>query len=102
MDHHPGLSLRAFTGHRCPQQPEFGWSRGTSAGLGSVLVGMSHVPVILLGLATTQEVFLWKRVKPTSQHISWAFLVAQLVKNMPAMQKTTVQFLGGKDSLEKG
>ena len=33
---------------------------------------------------------------------TWASLVAQLVKNMPALQKTTVQFLGGKDSLEKG
>ena len=25
---------------------------------------------------------------------SWAFLVAQLVKNLPAMQETKVQFLG--------
>ena len=32
----------------------------------------------------------------------WAFLVAQLVKNPPAMQKTWVQSLGWKDSLEKG
>ena len=32
----------------------------------------------------------------------WAFLVAQLVKNMPAMQETPVQFLGGEDPLEKG
>ena len=85
MDHHPGLSLSVFTGHRCPQQPEFGWSRWTSAGLGPVLVGMSRIPAILLGLATAREVFLWKRVKPTSQHISRAFVVAQLVKNLPAM-----------------
>ena len=28
-------------------------------------------------------------------------LVAQLVKNLPAMQETTVQFLGQEDSLEK-
>ena len=33
---------------------------------------------------------------------SWAFLVAQLVKNLPAMQETLVQFLGQKDLLEKG
>ena len=32
----------------------------------------------------------------------WAFLVAQLVKNPPAMQETLVQFLGQEDSLEKG
>ena len=29
-------------------------------------------------------------------------LVAQLVKNVPAMQKTLVQFLGWEDPLEKG
>ena len=34
------------------------------------------------------------------QH-SWASLVTQLVKNMPAMPETWVQSLGGEDSLEK-
>ena len=33
---------------------------------------------------------------------SWVSLVAQLVKNLPAMQETLVQFLGQEDSLEKG
>ena len=33
---------------------------------------------------------------------SWAFLVAQLVKNPPAMQETWVQSLGWEDPLEKG
>ena len=33
---------------------------------------------------------------------SWASLVAQLVKNPPAMQETWVQSLGWKDPLEKG
>ena len=32
----------------------------------------------------------------------WAFLVAQVVKNLPPMQETLVQFLGQKDLLEKG
>jgi len=31
-----------------------------------------------------------------------AFLVAQLVNNLPAMQETPVQFLGQEDPLEKG
>ena len=31
-----------------------------------------------------------------------ASLIAQLVKNPPAMQKTLVQFLGLEDLLEKG
>ena len=33
---------------------------------------------------------------------SWAFLVAQLVKNPPAMQETSVRSLGWEDPLEKG
>ena len=33
---------------------------------------------------------------------SWASLVAQLVKDPPAMQETPVQFLGQEDPLEKG
>ena len=33
---------------------------------------------------------------------SWASLVAQLVKNPPAMRETWVGFLGWKDPLEKG
>ena len=32
----------------------------------------------------------------------WASLVAQIVKNMPAMQETLVQSLGQEDPLEKG
>ena len=34
--------------------------------------------------------------------IIMASLVAQLVKNPPAMQETQARFLGGKDPLEKG
>ena len=33
---------------------------------------------------------------------SWASLVAQLVKNLPAMQETLVRSLGWEDPLEKG
>ena len=33
---------------------------------------------------------------------SWASLVAQLVKNPPAMWETSVQSLGWEDPLEKG
>ena len=32
---------------------------------------------------------------------SWASLLAQLGKNLPAMQETPVQFLGQEDPLEK-
>ena len=34
--------------------------------------------------------------------LSWASLVAQLIKNLPTMQETLVQFLGQEDPLEKG
>ena len=34
--------------------------------------------------------------------INWAFLVAQMVKNLPAMQETCVLSLGQEDPLEKG
>ena len=33
---------------------------------------------------------------------SWTSLVAQMVKNLPAMQETLVRLLGQEDSLEKG
>ena len=37
-----------------------------------------------------------------SLHYSWAFLVAQLLKNPPAIWETWVQSLGWEDPLEKG
>ena len=38
----------------------------------------------------------------TPLQYSWAFLVAQLVKNPPAMRETWVQSLGWEDPLEEG
>ena len=35
-------------------------------------------------------------------HLFLASLIAQLVKNPPAMQETLVRFLGREDPLEKG
>ena len=37
-----------------------------------------------------------------SLQYSWAYLVAQLVKNPPAMWETCIQSLGWEDPLEKG
>ena len=37
-----------------------------------------------------------------SDNIVWAFLVAQMVKKLPAVKKTWVQSLGWEDPLEKG
>ena len=33
---------------------------------------------------------------------AWASLVAQLIKNLPAMQETPVRSLGGEDPMQKG
>ena len=38
----------------------------------------------------------------TKPSTTWASLIAQLVKNLPAMQETLFQFLGREDTLEKG
>ena len=35
-------------------------------------------------------------------HVEFSSLVAQTVKNLPAMQETMVQSLGGEDPMEKG
>ena len=45
-----------------------------------------------------------RKCNPNSLHfsISWASLVTQRVKNLPAMQETWVQFLGWEDSLGEG
>ena len=43
-----------------------------------------------------------KLIRPNIMNNKRVFLVAQLVKNTPAMQETLVQFLGQEDLLEKG
>ena len=45
----------------------------------------------------------WTQLNDFHFHFhQWASLIAQLVKNLPAMQETWVRFLGWKDPLEKG
>ena len=45
----------------------------------------------------------WKQNNPEmNDYIDSNSLIAQLVKNPPAMQETLVQFLGWEDTLEKG
>ena len=49
-----------------------------------------------LFLTNVREKYLIK-----STNILWAFLVAQMVKNQPAMQETQVRSLGWEDPLKK-
>ena len=46
----------------------------------------------------------WSSLSQEFAHtlVHWDSLIAQLVKNPPAMQETPVQFLGQEDPLEKG
>ena len=59
-------------------------------------------------MSTTLKFSLHPQPNSISAHISncllasWAYLVAQSVKNLPAMQETQVQSLGQKDPLKKG
>ena len=49
----------------------------------------------------TTERLNWTELNLT-EVIIMAFLIAQLVKNLPAIQETPIQFLGCKDALKKG
>ena len=51
-------------------------------------------------LLVKRSSFLIEDLEISTQTI-WASLVAQLVRNLPAMQETQVQFLGWEDLLEK-
>ena len=55
---------------------------------------MKETPVRFLGWEDLLE-------KGQAIHFSWSSLVAQLVKNLPAMQESSVRFLGQGDPLEK-
>ena len=54
-------------------------------------------PSLIPGLGRSTE----ERIGYPLQY-SWASLMAQLVKNLPAMQETWVRSLGQEDPLEKG
>ena len=45
---------------------------------------------------------VWQFLREANLNLLWASLVAQLVKNPPAMLETWVRFLGWEDPPEKG
>ena len=47
------------------------------------------------------ELFIYFPRSSSIEAILWAFPIAQLVKNLPAMQETLVRFLGWEDALKK-
>ena len=48
------------------------------------------------------RIYYLKKKQKTPAMLPGACLIAQLVKNLPAMQETSVRFLGWEDSLEEG
>ena len=69
-------------------------------------------PALEKGKATHSSILAWRipwtmgcKESDRTESLSlslWASLIAQLVKNLPAMQETPVRFLGQEDPLEKG
>ena len=68
-----------------PKQLEY-----SSQSLAYVITSILRIPI--KSLCKNYQASLWKR----------ASLVAQAVRNLPAMQETWVPSLGGEDPLEKG
>ena len=103
-----------------------GEGSGGSPGLGGWPLGQREMDTDCAWAASVQDKVcrrqhlrqitrLWSSVESlpktsgSEEMLSWAypefrviFLVAQMVKNLPAMQETQVQFLGWEDPLEKG
>ena len=48
------------------------------------------------------KIYFKKDIKYLTNYLFWVSLIAQLVKNPPAMQETSVWSLGWEDPLEKG
>ena len=64
-------------------------------------VGDSHVRIFRM--CSSQNLIPTETSISVTDNTFWrASLVAQLVKNLPAMQETPVRFLGWEDPLEKG
>ena len=66
---------------------------------GSECLSQKLVPILIFFLSIAIQNGVDLTPHP---HSEGAFLVAQLVKNLPAMQETWVRSLGREDPLEKG
>ena len=98
----------APSGHVSAGQLEFGRSRLASAGLGSMLVGMSHMPAILLGLVAAREVFLKVKrgaANPTT-HFKPSFVMSLKISSAKASpwprQHEQKGRAGGQRTLRQG
>ena len=70
--------------------------------VGSLISGFSAFSKSILNIWKF-TVHVLRRLKlPVGNQGNWASLVAQLVRNPPAIQETPVQSLGWEDPLEEG
>ena len=73
------------------------------AGIPAYFLGLNApftCPWDTIGPSTSSRLTWWQIF--TSYCFLWASLVAQMVKNLPAIQETWVQYLGWEDPLEEG
>ena len=63
------------------------------------ILAITKCPSGVEWISHLQYIFKMGYIEPLGH---WASLVAQMVKNLPAMQEAWVRSLGGEDSLEKG
>ena len=77
---------------------------GRSPGEGNSIPLIFLFTLYFLYLVTINQFFMSMNLFLfcTYIHLYWASLVAQMVKNVPAVQKTQVRSLGREDPLEKG
>ena len=81
-----GLPTPVFLGFACGSTGKESACNAGDLGSVSPVSGLGRYPVEEIGY---------------SFQYSWASLVSQMVKNLPAVQETWVQSLGWKDPLEK-
>ena len=87
----PGSSVYGVSQSRILEWVAISYARGSSdSGIKTISLASPAVAVGFFTISTT-----WK-----AQY--WAPLVAQLVKNLPGMQKTLAGSLGWKEPMEKG
>ena len=77
---------------RIPRERSLGWEDSLEKGKAT------HPSILAWRMPWTIQL---ERVKE-SDTTDWASLIAQMVKNPPAVQETPVQFLCREDPLEKG
>ena len=76
------------------------WSNASFLAL--LIFSLDDLSIDVSGVLKSTSIIVFLAISTSICLIYWASLIAQLIKNLPAMQETPVQFLGQEDLLEKG